>query len=503
MKNKYKYYLYCLLVSFIILMFTSKNSFLYPFNDWVDANAFFTMGKSMFQGVVPYKDLFEQKGLILYFIYGIGSLISFKSFIGVFILEVISFSIFLYFAHKIFCLFLDEKKSIILLPLLSSLICTSFAFTHGGGCEEFCFPYLCIGLYLFIKHFKKSKLTNKEIIIIGTMSGIVLMMKYTLLGLFIGIGLFLFIDYLRQKKYKESIKFCLLFLLGMIIPIVPCLIYLGINHAIKDFIDCYFIINITSYGSVKVSIFVKLFKLVKGFMSTCFKNGIIVFILLILFPLFISLFKTKKYFKISMIGIFLINIFFIFYGLLFYRYYLGPILIYMILSLASIMYLINKKFSEKKYKKMYNFLYISIPILCVFSSYYFSNYKEMIGSSKDNFFQFEYAEYINKYDKPTLLNMGHLDAGLYTVSGIVPNTRFFEVQNISYDRFPDNLDSMKENVINKDIKFILYYTRKDLNYVRKHDNYIFDNYELVKERKTIFEGVKFNAYLFKLKEINN
>ena len=94
MKNKYKYYLYCLLVSFIILMFTSKNSFLYPFNDWVDANAFFTMGKSMFQGVVPYKDLFEQKGLILYFIYGIGSLISFKSFIGVFILEVISFSIF-------------------------------------------------------------------------------------------------------------------------------------------------------------------------------------------------------------------------------------------------------------------------------------------------------------------------------------------------------------------------------------------------------------------------
>ena len=501
MKNKCKYYLYCLVVSFVVLMFTSKNSFLYPVNDWVDANAFFTVGKSMFSGVVPYRDLFEQKGLILYFIYGIGSLISFKSFIGVFILEVISFSVFLYFAHKIFNLFLDEKNSIILLPVLSTLICTSFAFTHGGGCEEFCFPYLCIGLYLFIKHFKKSNLSNFEIIVMGFMSGIVLMMKYTLLGLFIGFGLFLFIDYLRKKKYKESFKFCLLFLLGMIVPISICMIYLGINHAIKDFIDCYFIVNITSYGSVKTSIFIKIYKLIKGFIKTCFSNGYIVFILLVFFPLFICFTKTKKFFKFSMIGIFLINIFFIFYGLIFFRYYLGPILIYMILSLTSIMYLINKKLPNNKYEKIYNIFSVIIPIICLIASYYFANYKEMICSSKDNYFQFEYADYINNYDEPTLLNMGHLDAGLYTISGIIPNTRFFEVQNLSYERFPDGLDSMKKYVINKDIKFILYFTKNDLEFIKENDSYIFDYYELVKERKTILEGINFNAYLFKLNEL--
>ena len=73
--KNYCYYYYCLLLSFFVLLGTSKNSFLYAFNDWVDANAFFTVGKSIMNGVVPYRDLFEQKGIFLYFIYGFGYLL--------------------------------------------------------------------------------------------------------------------------------------------------------------------------------------------------------------------------------------------------------------------------------------------------------------------------------------------------------------------------------------------------------------------------------------------
>ena len=69
-----------LIVSILTLLICSKNSPLYPYNDWVDGNAFFTMGKGMFNGKVPYKDLFEQKGPLLYLIYGIGYLISHDTF---------------------------------------------------------------------------------------------------------------------------------------------------------------------------------------------------------------------------------------------------------------------------------------------------------------------------------------------------------------------------------------------------------------------------------------
>ena len=95
--------------------------------------------------------------------------------------------------------------------------------------------------------------------------------------------------------------------------------------------------------------------------------------------------------------------------------------------------------------------------------------------------------------------MGFLDAGVYTTTGIVPNTKFFEVQNISYERFPDNLDDMKDNVINKRIMFIVYYTTYDLNFIMENDSYIFDNYELIMSDKYIFENKDYNAYLFKIK----
>ena len=68
LKNKSQKYiiLYCFLTTLITLLLTTKNSPLYAFNDWMDANAFFTVGKSMMHGLIPYKDIFEQKGPFLY-----------------------------------------------------------------------------------------------------------------------------------------------------------------------------------------------------------------------------------------------------------------------------------------------------------------------------------------------------------------------------------------------------------------------------------------------------
>ena len=86
--------LLCFFLAFVCITVCSKNSFLYAFNDWVDANAFFTMGKGFVNGLVPYLDLFEQKGPILYLIYGIGYLFSHDSFFGIYLLEIISYTVF-------------------------------------------------------------------------------------------------------------------------------------------------------------------------------------------------------------------------------------------------------------------------------------------------------------------------------------------------------------------------------------------------------------------------
>jgi hypothetical protein len=89
------------IISFVTITLFSKSSFLYPFNDWVDANCFMTVGKSVLKGIVPYRDLYEQKGPLLYFIHTAAALVSSTSFIGVYVIEVIASFIVLLYVYKI------------------------------------------------------------------------------------------------------------------------------------------------------------------------------------------------------------------------------------------------------------------------------------------------------------------------------------------------------------------------------------------------------------------
>ena len=96
-----KLIIYILFIAIICITICSKNSFLYCFNDWEDENAFMTVAKGWLNGLIPYRDLFEQKGPLLYLIFVIANLIHETSFIGVYILEIIFMSITLFIIAKI------------------------------------------------------------------------------------------------------------------------------------------------------------------------------------------------------------------------------------------------------------------------------------------------------------------------------------------------------------------------------------------------------------------
>ena len=132
----------CFAVAIGIIGVCSKSSFLYPLNDWVDANCFFTVGKSMMNGLVVYRDLLEQKGPFLYFLHGLAWLVSNDSFIGVFFLEILSATFFLYFTYRCLCLFIESIWAVFLIPVCALAVYTSTAFCHGDSVEELVLPFL-------------------------------------------------------------------------------------------------------------------------------------------------------------------------------------------------------------------------------------------------------------------------------------------------------------------------------------------------------------------------
>lgn len=111
-----------LLLAFVLLSIGSMCSYLYPYQNRVDQNCFFTVGKGMMTGLVPYRDLFEQKGPLLYFLHGLAYLVSPDSFIGVFGLEVASMTLWFVYLYKLARLYTTPRPAMLLVSAAGALL---------------------------------------------------------------------------------------------------------------------------------------------------------------------------------------------------------------------------------------------------------------------------------------------------------------------------------------------------------------------------------------------
>ena len=169
------------------------------------------------------------------------------------------------------------------------------------------------------------------------------------------------------------------------------------------------------------------------------------------------------------------------------------------LGLLSVFNLFDK-YIDNLNNKIYVPNSILVGCLMIFNSYYNANYKEYLSINKEDLFQYEFASIINEEENATMVNMGKLDCGVYTLSGLYPSTYFFERQNISYEDFPQMVDSFEKYIKNKETMFIVYYTWLDEENLKSREEELFVNYDLLKVRKQQFENKDYYGYLFKVKE---
>ena len=91
----------CAALAALMLLFASQCSPLYPINLWDDANCLLTVGRVMRRGGVLYRDIYEQKGPLLYLIHALAACISDTSFLGVYVLEIPALTAALYAAYRL------------------------------------------------------------------------------------------------------------------------------------------------------------------------------------------------------------------------------------------------------------------------------------------------------------------------------------------------------------------------------------------------------------------
>lgn len=181
--------LLALLCACLALLVATSSSPLYATNFWTDTNIYFTIGRGMTRGLMPYRDLFDHKGPLLFILYALGAAISDTSFIGVFALEALSLAAAVYAGWRTVRLFGEGRLTLLAMPLLAAATCCCTAFTQGGSAEEFALPALAVGVYLTLAAMTRpEEKTRGRMLGFGAAAGWVFLIKYTDIGLLAGLA---------------------------------------------------------------------------------------------------------------------------------------------------------------------------------------------------------------------------------------------------------------------------------------------------------------------------
>lgn len=448
------------IIAFVAVTLFSTSSFLYDFNRWVDANCIFTVGKSIFCGKVPYKDLMDHKGFLLHLINGIGSLISFKTFFGVYIMELIAGSAFLLACYKTLLLFTD-RKVLYLMPFLALGAFGPGCFQQGASAEEFCLPFLAFSFYIGLRSIKSQKeLTLREAFLMGIFASCVFWIKYTICGLFAGLWIGLGFFYLQNNSQKQLLKTFGCFCVGLLPISIAIILYFAFNHALSDLWTVYFYNNIFNYTIVpgRFGVLGNLARHewmgMQGIMGDR-----LMFCMLIGSLIELYLQKNKKVLSFSLICCLCMFVM-IFAGIPM-QYYPLPLGIGLPFSLLLALRIC------KRLSTTGNYILYTIAMLLALTFCFRINYGKFFWLHNRDYAAVNIGKMIMKEEEhsPTMIEYGIMDIGVYTVCGYIPECKHFCHLNLT----------IKEQIDAQD-KFI---ATRHPTYIISGEPKTFDGYRLI------------------------
>ena len=245
----------CAALAALMLLFASQCSPLYPINLWDDANCLLTVGRVMRRGGVLYRDIYEQKGPLLYLIHALAACVSDTSFWGVYALEIPALTAALYAAYRLLRLRTGAGFALGAAAVWGALTVTSGSFMRGDSAEEFCLPLLTAALALaYAEYGRRARpMRAKRLLLCGVLAGGVATIKYTLLGAMVGLCAVEGALALKEGGAPRALKSAGVFLAGMAIPILPWAIYFAANGALRDAYTAYIYNNVFLYGGEAAS----------------------------------------------------------------------------------------------------------------------------------------------------------------------------------------------------------------------------------------------------------
>ena len=422
--KSWRLFAWALLVAFSALFLLSKSSPAYPVNDWSDANIYLTIGRGMTRGQVVYRDLYDHKGPLLYALHALCALLSFDSFLGVYVMEGLLLAVFLFCAGGLMQSFGLKRSVAALLPILAVLICSSFSFAEGDSAEEMCLPMIMAtlwGVCAFLQS-GKDRLSTRSLVLHGWLVGNVFWVKFTLVGAQAGLLGFVLLRHAFRREWKSLFHSVLYLLAGFGLSTLPWILYFGIHGAIGDWLRVYLYDNLFLYSAGESA---GLLSRVKA-MFVCGMDWLIQnlrYTLLIALGLVWFALREKQT-RTAVWLMAALGALAVFAGGKSYAYYglaLAGMTALGLIPLGRLMERAPRWLPAAS-------LALCLAACPLISHNMNADYGAPIFSPKEETMQHRIAAQIP--EGATLLNYGFMDAGFYTAAGVVPQVKYFHQTNV-------------------------------------------------------------------------
>ncbi len=464
-------------VALVCLFFCSVHSPFYRYSAFPDANTYMGVAQAMRHGLMPYRDVFDHKGPLLYLINYLAAVMFSQGKTGIYFLSSVSLTVFLVYGYRIARLILPQVPSLIATFPLILLSVGNHVFYHGGGStEEFLMPGLMACLYYLIRlclHADKNDYMTKqssflESFATGIFCGMMLWIKYTTLPAIAASFLIVYIFLFVKKRGADAAFSVLGVFSGALIVSLPCLFFLWKTGLFKDMWSAYVLFNYSYTGDVTAAQHASL--------NAEHLYTAIPYLIASVFGLIYLYVKTAIVRKIGAPAVFVytgVCALFVFAFGRYYNYYflaLTPFLIFTTIAVTHFVTIHRKGQAFHAFSKSIKIVisaFIPVLIVCLTIGLSIPVWKEgaVVSPETD---EERCADAIRaRFDDdhpPSILCFVAMDTGIIQLCETYPQVRYFYVPNVAGDQgdqiFREQVRYIEEGRV--DVVYI--YSSYDLSY---------------------------------------
>lgn len=330
----------------------------------------------------------------------------------------------------------------------------------------------------------------------GIAAGCVLLVKFSLMGFWVGWIVILLGRIAPQTSWRSPVRMAGAFAGGVAIATIPWLAYFQLHGAVYDFLEVYFHLNLTAYATPASGI-ERLTMAITSLMTSAKANPALTSLVVLgcLGPLiWRGFFHGDHWARIAMPLLCAGLAVSVYAGGRSNVYYFLAFAPLAITGLAFCAWCIHGNWAPSHPWVVTLSMTLTASLLWYTTT--FNANQGMRKIPKADLVQYKWAHIINQASDKSLLNFGWLDIGLHTMTDTLPATRFFFKSNIPDERFPTAREQQQDYVRQRATEFVVATTAKGHEDRFPIDSLIPEHYILIADETQLYENVMLRHLLF-------